>query len=419
MFQCFQRVQVAPGVEENRPFNGASPLYESKLAPNGHTRWEANTWYEGIEFGTNTSINPFFYGTYLGETKPGEPVSRSKKQSFQADAVGGAHQLAPDHFKRVHTFRLEWQPGPGGRIDWFSKGHKINETLTMVGDGKGKDWLHAMTILDKVLNQTMGSQIPIEPSYLIMNTAVSSTWGFPYDVPDTCKKCYDCNDPKCSCAFYAGFCKMLRNDRVSMKIDAVRVYQSRDDSAHVGAGHTLGCDPPDYPTKGWIKGHSYRYMRNEPFSYTDKGLPLRKVQVGGGECTTDDDCGANLAGDNLTAVYNDDGSNQTVGGRGKCVAGRDFKGIFSGQGNSRVCKCEPGFTGPHCLAQDHIDDTESAYENQNKKSLFHHIPDFRVTGLMGFLFAGLLTLLVVVNCATVQRRKNDAKKDDPNAVLWT
>lgn len=412
-------MQVAPGVEENRPPNGAAPLYESKLSPNGHTKWEANTWYEGIEFGGNTSINPFFYGTYLGETKPGEPVTRTKKQAFQADAVGGAHQLAPDHFKRMHTFRLEWQPGPGGRIDWFSKGHKINSTLTMVGDGKGKDWLHAMTILDNVLNDTMGSQIPIEPSYLIMNTAVSSTWGFPYDVPDSCAKCYDCDDPKCSCAFYAGFCKMLRNDKVALKIDSVRVYQSRDPSAHVGADHTVGCDPPDYPTKGWIKGHSFRYMRNEPFAFADKGKPLKKIQTGGGECKSDNDCGGNFTGVNLTAVYSDDGSNQTIGPTGKCVTSREFHGFFSGSSSAQVCKCEPGFTGPHCLAQEHIDDTDSAFEDQNQKSLFHHIPDFRVTNVMVFFFVGLLVLLVATNCATVQKRKNISKKEDSNAVLWT
>lgn len=318
----------------------------------------------------------------------------------------------------MHTFRLEWQPGPGGRIDWFSKGHKINETLTMVGDGKGQDWLHAMTILDEVLNKTMGSQIPAEPSYLIMNTAVSSTWGFPYDVPDSCSKCYDCEDPKCACAFYAGFCKMLRNDKVELKIDSIRVYQSRDPSAHVGEAHTIGCDPPGYPTKGWIKGHSYRYMRNEPFSYADKGHPLKNVQTGGGACDTDSDCGGNLTGTNLTAVYNGEGSDQ-VDGRGKCVTAKDFRGIFMGSVNTMVCACEPGFTGPHCLAQLHIDDTESAYEIERKKSLFRHIPDFRVTSVMGSLFVGLLVFLVIANCATVRSRKNDGKKEDPSAVLWT
>lgn len=417
-------LQVAPGVEENRPSNGQAPVYENKLAPNGHTQWEANTWYEGVQYGGNTSINPFFYGTYLDETKPGEPVTRTKKQAFQADAVGGAHQLAPDHFKRMHTFRLEWQPGPGGRIDWFSQGYKLNETFAMMGDGKGKDWNHAMSLLDEVLNATMGSQIPIEPSYLIMNTAVSSTWGFPYDVPDTCKKCYDCDDPKCSCTFYPGFCRMIRDDDVAMKIDSIRVYQSRDPDAHVGAHHTLGCDPPDYPTKGWIEGHSYRYMRNEPFSYADKGKPLKRVQTGGGACQTDDDCGGNLTGLNLTAAHEDDGkTNKTVGGRGKCVSTSAFNGFFLASAkSSRVCKCKPGFTGPQCLAQAYIDDSESVFKTRSKTSLFKSIPDFRVTTLMGSLFAGLFVLLLIVNCVTVaSRKKNGPNKqgDSEHLVIWT
>ena len=94
--------KVAPGVPKNRPANGAAPLYESKLAPGGHTMLLANTWYENLEMHGNTSINPFFYGTYLAETKPKEPVTRTKNQAFQADAVGAAHQLTPSHFKKVH-----------------------------------------------------------------------------------------------------------------------------------------------------------------------------------------------------------------------------------------------------------------------------------------------------------------------------
>ena len=375
----------------------------------------ANHWYEGIKFGGNTSINPFFYGTYLGETKPGEPVTRTKKQAFQADAVGAAHQLVADHFNRTHTFRVEWQPGPGGRIDWFSHGYKLNETFVMTGDGRGKDWVHAYSILDKVLKNSMGSQIPIEPSYLIMNTAVSSTWGFPYDVPDTCEKCYDCDDPKCSCAFYAGFCKMLKEQDVAMKIDSIRVYQSRNPDAHVGANHTIGCDPPDYPTRGYIKGHSYRYMRNAPFSYEDKGKPLRKVQTGGGACKTDEDCGGHLKDVNLTKVYEDtqgrrlddmDGAASSSVGRGQCVSASDFSGIFvSGSGAERVCKCNDGFTGPKCLAQDHIDDTDSAYDILMKQSLFKQIPKFRVSSFMITAFVILIGSLLAFIRRTARGRK--------------
>jgi hypothetical protein len=340
--------------------------------------------------------------------------------------------LAADHFKRTHTFRVEWQPGPGGRIDWFSKGYKLNETFVMTGDGKGKDWSHAYQILDEVLNKTMGSQIPIEPSYLIMNTAVSSTWGFPYDVPDSCEKCFDCNDPKCACSFYAGFCEMLRKKNVAMKIDSVRVYQSRDPSAHVGANHTLGCDPPAYPTRGWIKGHSYRYMRNAPFAYEDKGYPLKpKIAKGGGSCKVNSDCGGDLNNVNLTEVFGK--SNETEGrrlkkdvamekGRGKCVSISDFNGLFfPGVKSTQVCKCNHGYTGPNCLAQDHIDETESAYTNTMKGSLFTHIPDFEVTTFMIVLFVSLFCLLILASYITVKSKRKkytSVMTDASHGVIW-
>lgn len=390
----------------------------------GHVELLANTWYDGLEMHGNTSINPFFYGTYLGVTKPGEPVTRTKKQSFQADAVGVAHQLTPRHFNRTHTFRLEWQPGPGGRIDWFTMGHRINDTFTMEGDGLGTDWVHVFGILDEVLKTTMGSQIPIEPTYLIFNTAVSSTWGFPYDVPENCQKCYDCDDPKCACSIGPGFCKMLRESDVAMFIDSVRVYQSHDPSAHVGANHTLGCDPPDYPTRGWIKGHEYLYMRNVPFSYDDKE-PLRKVQKGGGHCQSDDDCGASLPTINLTAMYEDDtlesrnlGSGSEPLGHGKCVDSASFMGMFSARDRAPfVCMCNPGYTGPHCLAQEHIDDTESAYANTMNQNLFRSVPSFRVSPFLIFTIIVLFFQAILVSCYVAkQRRKALMETNDPSKI---
>lgn len=359
----------------------------------------------------NTSINPFFYGTYLAETKPGEPVSRSKKQAFQADAVGVAHQLTPSHFKRTHTFRLEWQPGPGGRVDWFSKGHRINSTFSMEGDGLGKDWIHAYGLRDESLSSLMGSMIPIEPMYLIMNTAVSSTWGFPYDTPEWCEKCYDCDDPKCACTFAPGFCKMLKDGDVAMYIDSVRVYQSADASAHVGANHTLGCDPPDYPTKEWIKGHSYRYMRNPPFSYEDTD-PLRKVQKGGGRCASDADCGGDINHVNLTAVYQmstqGQGTSDEQTGRGSCVDSNAMNAMFSmGSFKSKVCKCHPGFTGPHCLAQAHTDESISAYETKMHQGVFRSIPNLQVTPFMMLIIIVLVLQLIGILVFAVANKKRD------------
>lgn len=356
----------------------------------------------------------------MDKTKPGEPVTRTEKQAFQADAVGVAHQLTPAHFREPHTFRIEWQPGKGGRLDWFVKGYQINSTTVIEGDGGGQDWIHAFSLKDKSLSDLMGSQIPAEPSYLIMNTAISSTWGFPYDAPDWCPNCYDCDDPKCACNFYPGFCQMLRSGDAAMYIDSIRVYQSRDDSAHVGAPHTLGCDPPEYPTKEWIEGHSYWYMRNPPFVYKDTD-PLRKVQMGGGHCDSDEDCGASAQITNLTAIYEarldgrklDDG-NVTAKGRGTCVSGL-YKGIFSMVAQDTVCSCYEGFTGPYCLALDYYDHYPSAKELRLRESPFRRIARFQVPLLLmviiTFMFAALVYVLVH-KVADNKRARNEYQRID-------
>jgi len=409
-------LQVAPGVTTNRPQCCKLPLYESNVSENGHTKYMANTWYEHLEMHGNTSINPFFYGTYLGKTKPGEPVTRTEAQAFQADAVGVAHQLTAAHFKKAHTFRVEWQPGPGGRLDWYTKGHKINSTLSIEGDGLGKDWVHVFGIKDEILKNLTGSQIPIEPSYLILNTAVSSTWGFPADTPENCKKCYDCDDPKCSCNFAPGFCQMLRETDVAMYIDSIRVYQSRDPTAHVGANHSVGCDPIEYPTKEWIKGHSYQYMRNSPFSFEDKGHPMKKVQAGGGKCSIDNDCGAHISHINLTEIYElkdlnrrlvDETSTNLKQGRGRCVSLSEFGSpLFKpSPGAKKVCKCNPGFTGPKCLAEEHIDITPSAYKEKMKNSIFNSVPKLYVSPVLLSGLTGLLITVITFACIVTGKKQ--------------
>ena len=357
-------------------------------------------------------------------TKPGEPVTRTKKQAFQADAVGAAHQMTPAHFTTTHTFRLEWQPGPGGRLDWFTKGHRLNETFIMEGDGLGTDWLHVYGIKDEVLKGTTGSQIPIEPTYLIFNTAVSSTWGFPYDVPEGCEKCYDCDDPKCACSLGPLFCKMLREKDVAMLIDSVRVYQSNDPSSHVGQAHMLGCDPPDYPTRGWIKGHEYQYMRNVPFSYDDKE-PLRQVQRGGGKCSTHNDCGAHIRSTNLTEIYEGedpktDSSRKLKNdeGRGQCIPSSEFKGMYTSKDRPLlVCQCSPGYTGPHCLAQEHIDDTESAYRNMMDENLFLKVPQLRFSPFLISILAALLCGVLSYSCYDTNERKRALRKSRETAKV--
>lgn len=385
-------LQIAPGVPHNRPNNGFPPLRHITEEKNGHpTGAVAQQWYEGLEFYGNTSLNPYFYGTFLAPTLPDEPVQRNKNQAFQADAIGAMHQLTDQHFRTMHTLRLEWQPGPGGRLDWFTKAYRINSTSmdeSYEGDGNGKEWVKIYTIKGESLEELMGSQIPIEPTSLVVNTAISSAWGFPYSLPNDCKECYDCDDPECACSFHQGFCQILREGAI-FEMDHVRVYQTKNHSAHTGEPHTLGCDPEGYPTREFIKGNEERYSRPPPFNYGTESS-LKEIQRGGGKCESNNDCG----GDS--------------GGRGVCIPKKLFTGHLEDRkmpASQKVCECRDGFTGPNCLALDHKDDTISAFELKQRSTLFHavskpYIPPFFIAIL---LF--LLTMLVSVAIRQVMEKK--------------
>lgn len=198
-----------------------------------------------------------------------------------------------------------------------------------------------------------------------------------------------------------------------MYIDHVRVYQSYDVNAHVGANHTLGCDPPEYPTKEWIKGHSYRYMRNPPFSYEDKH-PLRPVQRGGGACLSNSDCGGDVKKPNLTAVY-EQGADTSTGrqldtpseGRGQCVLSlaQGMFSVVSRVGN--VCSCNDGFTGPHCMTLDHSDDSPSAYKIRTGVSPFSRVRSFEMPGFMLGTVVILLALLFALLLVRVREEKKE------------
>jgi beta-glucanase (GH16 family) len=165
-------LQVAPGVDHNRPVPG-------------HVPNNSMNWYEGIEYGNGSSINTYFYGT---------TVWQKRKRSCQTDALSATTNVEDDHFYKHHTYRVEWEPpeegGSDGYLQWF-----MDDKLIMA--------LHGDSM--KNVSQT---EIPSEPMYLIMNTAISKDWAFPDAYFLNCKhKCWSCFDPRCAdCALPKGYC---------------------------------------------------------------------------------------------------------------------------------------------------------------------------------------------------------------------
>jgi hypothetical protein len=183
----------------------------------------------------------------------------------------------------MHTFRLEWQPGDDGYLHWYIDG--------VFKYGIEQDGLNFMK-----------TKIPNEPSSIIFNTAISTSWGFPTPPPGCTN--YDCKTYAGQCGFYPGFCQQLP---AKYLIDHVRVFQRVNDSRQ-----TVGCDPEGYPTTKFIEAFATRYK-----NFADVE-PLLPIQNGGGHCTQSSACGIDR-------------------NSGECVNGK--------------CRCEPGWTGPRCLVR--------------------------------------------------------------------
>ena len=349
-------LQLAPGIpaSQHRPYPGTLP------------EWGFH-WYKNLSYGKNTSINPFFYGTFLGPTKEQEPVHRSFDESYQCDAIGSIMAIDTSYYKKFKTFRLEWEPGQDGYVRWYVDGE-----FRFGIDGKD------------IQNRT-GATIPNEPSYIIMNTAISTSWGFPAP-PWGCTE-YDCKTTSGRCGMSKGFCESLPAE---FHIDSVRVYQrsqagtaghsspSDKSSAHSTTyvygmntneerkgKHTLGCNPQDFPTRSFIKAHEERYIYKD---ITSK----KPIQKGGASClqTNPKACGGSLLG--------------------SC-------GLF------HTCSCNTYWTGPNCLVPAYQNDFAD-WEIQSEWMRNAIFPTISVSMLViMFLLAVLLIALLLFKMQTMPK----------------
>jgi hypothetical protein len=172
------------------------------------------------------------------------------------------------YFNSQNIYRVEWEPPTPGKNDGYIRWYLNGKFVFGI---KGES-----------LNIT-GTSIPSEPMYMIMNTAVASSWGFPVPCPDGCTcECYECNNPDCDCALPVGYCD---NFPSYFEIDYVRVWQAVNETKH-----QLGCSTKDRPTEKFILAHEDRYK--EKYQKT----PLKEIVRGGAPCTSSLDCGGDLHG---------------------------------------------------------------------------------------------------------------------------
>ncbi|GMH94422.1 hypothetical protein TL16_g12902, partial [Triparma laevis f. inornata] len=180
-------LQIAPGKSSKRPGPGNWP--------------GPGEWYEKpkLKFGPETCMNIAFYGT---------------------DAISQNRQLGSKHFTGLHKFKLHWEPPSikhgDGFINWY-----LDDELILGINGTS-------------LKEPEGAEIPSEPSYVLVNTAISKDWGFPKTCPVLA-------------TLVAG---------ANYKINFIRLYQDKDNPVH-----KVGCSTPERPTRKWIEGNAKSYMK--------------------------------------------------------------------------------------------------------------------------------------------------------------
>lgn len=296
--------QVAPGYADFRPNVGEVPPEE--------------LWYShDIEYaeGNETALNIFFYGMHLSGQTP--------DMSYLADAISANTNLYETHFEDFHKYRLEWIPGPDGYIKWFL-------------DDKFFYGINA-----NALNLT-GAIIPEEPMYLILNTAISSTWGFPQPCPEGCAcDCFDARKTECSCGIPD---RMIENFPAEFLIDYVRVYQAEDDINQI-----VGCSTASHPSRKYIEGHKDRYMEK------GQNQPLKELERGGAICH-----------DNAICTH------------GNCIKNK--------------CVCNDGYSGSTCKASLGFDDIIWDKDEDFPIS-FLFVPAIFIWLVLGI---AILTILVII-----------------------
>ena len=320
-------------------------------------------WYQNLTYGSNVSINPFFYGNYLGPTKRKEPVRRSKAESYQCDSISAMSSLNDSHWRKMHKYRMEWEPGENGFLRWY-----IDDEFQF-------------GIEQSSLTAAMETQVPEEPSYLIFNTAVSTSWGFP-EPPPGCVK-YDCKVADGRCGMNPGFCHSLP---AAFLIDNVRVYQYKPgsnssqkyDEGAPSFKHTVGCNPPQYPTKKYIIANKDKYTNPKD------AAPLKKVVTGTGRCGNR----RNTFPDAHDGVLNECGEGQCI--RGECV-------------------CNDGWQGPRCLVPTYKNDFPD-WDREEYWIPPLQRPVLPIALTASFLMLSIVFLVGVACVVKVRKRQSDVSK---------
>ncbi|KAE9132728.1 hypothetical protein PF010_g3067 [Phytophthora fragariae] len=178
--------------------------------------------------------------------------------NYQMDALSANWGIHMGAYYDYVAYQLEWVTGDNGYLRWMIGSHPIFE-------------IPAEAVVDTPQGGSKPNPqltFPEEPSYIILNVALSAAWGtYP---PNPGKPCR--GDGKDEEANY-----ICDSFPLYMKIDYVRLYQDTSESSTMA--HE--CDPASHPSRQWILDHLSNYV--------DEDNQLVEVH-GGAPCRDYTDC---------------------------------------------------------------------------------------------------------------------------------
>ncbi|RLN44871.1 hypothetical protein BBJ28_00009698 [Nothophytophthora sp. Chile5] len=173
--------------------------------------------------------------------------------NYQMDALSANWGIHMGAYYDFVSYQLEWVTGDSGYLRWMIGGHPVFE-------------IPADTVVNTPQGGTKANPqltFPEEPSYIILNVALSSAWGtYPPNPGEPCRGDGTDEENNYICDSFPLY----------MKIDYVRLYQDLSDDSDMA--HE--CDPASHPTRQFILDNLSDYVDgdNENVEVTG-GAPCR------------------------------------------------------------------------------------------------------------------------------------------------
>jgi beta-glucan synthesis-associated protein KRE6 len=259
---CRSWVNACPASQDG---NADLSRMENSTAPS--RRWSIND-----VGGCMAHINAY-RGTYLCDpdntnikcqSPRGKDMNETKVLptfNYQMDALSANTGIPLAAYTGFLRYQVEWVMGSQGYVRWMIEDVVVYEIPAEAIEHPPQDAAHS----------NPKKQMIEEPLYVILNVAMSASWGT--TPPNTGRPC-------------RGDGTNMKHNRICgdfpmyMKVDYIRIYQDTTTMA-------VGCDPKSHPTKQWIEGHLHEYEDAK-----NKWIPVQ----GGAPCFSHDDCTVSVMG---------------------------------------------------------------------------------------------------------------------------